>query len=374
MAGLYIHIPFCRKACNYCNFHFSTQLKYLEPMVDAICQDIEQNHSYLSSQPLNTIYFGGGSPSLLPQNLLGRIIDSINRHFNTDNIIEITLEANPEDIHKENLFAWESMGIQRLSMGIQSLQDSELLWMNRSHTASQSKKALSLAQSSGFFQLSLDLIYGSEKKTMPQWQSELKWILDTGISHLSCYALTIEEKTVFGNWVNQKKMQPVADDHASQQFNHLCNWAIQNNWDHYEISNLCKEGKRAIHNSHYWQGKMYLGIGPAAHSFNGNSRRWNVANNMAYIKQITQKLPAWEEEILSEKDIFNEYLLTQLRLLDGADLGELEKLHPGYLVSKQNTIDKLIQKQTLYIHNNRLAIQPTARFLSDAITIEMMID
>lgn len=380
--GLYIHIPFCRQACHYCNFHFSTQLQHIDVLTDAICSEMELVLQSSFLQPdarhlkpqIGSIYFGGGSPSVLNPQQLQRIFDAIHRNFNCQCVQEITFEANPEDIHHENLSAWKSFGINRLSIGIQSLCNNELKWMNRAHTAEHSKLAVEQALQSGFSDLSIDLIYGSEKKTLQQWQIELDWAADCGVNHLSCYALTIEEKTPFHIWAKQGKINTLTDEHAEAQFQYLTQWAAIQNWEHYEISNLCKPKHRAMHNSNYWSGQHYLGLGPSAHSFNGISRRWNVANNQHYLQGILSKSSQFEEELLSKSDRFNEYLMTQLRIIDGVSITQLELLWPGFNQQKATTIAELILQNKLTFNNNHLCIPPNARFLSDGITIELMVD
>ena len=374
MTGLYIHIPFCRQACHYCNFHFSTQLKHINPLVDAICAEIDQQNTSANPLPIHTIYFGGGSPSLLSPQQLHRIFEAIHRNFNTQNCVEITLEANPEDINPTNLQHWKALGINRLSLGIQSLNNEELQWMNRAHTAEQSLQAVELCTTAGFHNLSIDLIYGSEKKSLDQWKSELQWALACGANHLSCYALTIEDKTAFGQWARDKKLIPPADEHAEAQFHYLSQWAAENHWEHYEISNLCKPQHRAIHNSNYWSGHPYIGIGPSAHSFDGQTRRWNVSSNHKYMHCIQNNLPVFEEEILTKSNKINEYLLTQLRTTDGAEIQQLEKLWPGFIEEKQSTIQSLQTKHQLQVTQTNLLIPSTARFLADAITVELMMD
>lgn len=373
MAGLYIHIPFCRKACHYCNFHFSTQLKNIQPLVDAICQEIA-SESLTFQHPLQTIYFGGGSPSLLSNKQLSQIFEAIQQHFNLSEIQEITLEANPEDMNLEALTHWKSLGIERLSVGIQSLNNSELQWMNRSHTAEQAIKSLELAKDIGFQNFSLDLIYGSEKKSLLQWQHELDWVLSVGVNHLSCYALTIEENTPFGKWAKSNQLIAPPDEHAEMQFHYLGQWAAKNHWEHYEISNLSKPGHQAIHNSNYWEGKPYLGIGPSAHSYFGSSRRWNVSNNAMYISGIQTGAPNFTEEILSQNDIVNEFLLTQLRLNKGVNIQQINILYPGFEEFKRPIIEKLKKKSQIIEEGGYWSIPSAARFLSDAITVELMID
>ena len=373
MAGLYIHIPFCRKACHYCNFHFSTQLKNIQPLVDAICREID-NEAPKFNNKLSTLYFGGGSPSILSHSQLSQIFTAVSTHFDISKIQEITLEANPEDMVRESIEQWKSLGVNRLSVGIQSLNDDELQWMNRSHTAKQAIQSLEIAREIGFNNFSIDLIYGSEKKSLSQWQQELQWVNSIGVNHLSCYALTIEENTPFGKWAKSNKLKTPPDEHAEEQFLYLSQWATQNHWEHYEISNLSKVGHRAIHNSNYWAGLPYLGIGPSAHSFSGHSRRWNISNNALYIHGIQNSTPTFTEEILSKKDIVNEFLLTQLRLTKGVNIQEINLLYPGFEELKRPVIEKLIRNFQIVDHNGHWSIPSAVRFLTDTITVELMVD
>ena len=380
--GLYIHIPFCRQACHYCNFHFSTQLKHSDAMSLAIVKEIDGVHHIHPSLfadgatrlPIHTLYFGGGSPSVLHPQELQRIFDAIRRNFDVSTLTETTLEANPEDLSDQNLQRWKSMGINRLSIGIQSLDDGELQWMNRAHSSEQSRAAVARAAAQGFHDVSIDLIYGSEKKSLSQWKDELAWAAQCGATHLSCYALTIEEKTTFGHQAKKGHLVAPPDDHAEAQFLYLSEWAFAHGWEHYEISNLCLPGHRAQHNSHYWQGHPYIGIGPSAHSFDGKTRRWNIAQNHLYMEKVSDGEPAFEEEILSPADQTNELIMTGLRLIEGVSLQMLETIWPTFRKEKQSTIDQLVNKGWLLPETDRLIIPVTARFLCDAITVDLMVD
>jgi len=380
--GLYFHIPFCRQACHYCNFHFSTQLKHSDAMATAIAREIDnvqQIHPTLFADgiarlPIHTLYFGGGSPSVLHPQELQRIFEAIRRNFDTRDLSETTLEANPEDLSDRNLQLWKSMGINRLSIGIQSLDDGELQWMNRAHSSEQSRAAVARAAAQGFHDVSIDLIYGSEKKSLSQWKEELAWAAQCGATHLSCYALTVEEKTTFGHQAKKGLMVAPPDEHAEDQFSYLTEWARTHGWEHYEISNLCLPGHRAQHNSHYWQGHPYIGIGPSAHSFNGKTRQWNIAQNHLYMEKISAGEPAYEAEILSRADQTNELLLTGLRLTEGVSIQALEDRWPGYFAQKQTDIQRLVKKGWLLSPLDRLVVPETARFLCDAITVELMVD
>jgi oxygen-independent coproporphyrinogen-3 oxidase len=323
---------------------------------------------------IHTLYLGGGSPSLLSTKELQDLFEAIHRNFNLQHIEEITLEANPEDIHESNLRAWKNLGINRLSIGVQSLFDTELQWMNRAHSSKQSTEAVARALASGFTNLSVDLIYGSPHKSLAQWQRELDWVESTGVTHLSCYALTIEDKTVFAHQSKKGLLTAASDEHMDSQFQYLCSWAESQGWEHYEISNLCKPGHRAVHNSRYWQGHPYLGLGPSAHSFDGKCRSWNVANNQLYIDKVNKQDLYYETEILTTVDMVNEALMTGLRLLEGVSLDKLESLWPNYQLLKKKELNDLMKKGQLTLSQGKLQIPSSSRFLCDAITVELMVD
>lgn len=315
MAGIYIHIPFCKKACHYCNFHFSTSKKLLPQFINAITKEAEER-TLLFNEPVETIYFGGGTPSLLEIIDLNKILLSIRKNYKVSSTAEITLEANPDDISKEKLINWKTLGINRISLGIQSFVEEELVWMNRSHNAQQAIESVQLIQDH-FENYSLDLIFGSPLLTRALWVKNIHQALSFQPPHLSCYALTIEEKTVFGNWLAHKKIEPVNSDYQAEQFEILMEEMEANHYLQYEISNFAKQGFESKHNSSYWQGKKYLGLGPSAHSYNGKSRFWNVANNALYISGIESKTNIREEELLTTQQQFNEYILISLRTSKG---------------------------------------------------------
>ncbi|MEJ7827523.1 MAG: radical SAM family heme chaperone HemW, partial [Segetibacter sp.] len=282
MAGIYIHIPFCRKACHYCNFHFSTSTLLQKNFVTALLKEIQLQQDYLS-EPVSTIYFGGGTPSILPSGDIESIIQLLNRTFTVEQDAEVTLEANPDDISSTKLFDWKTIGINRLSIGIQSFLEDDLIWMNRAHNAQQAADCIELSQRAGFSNLSVDLIYGTPTLSDNNWSRNVEKVINLGIPHLSCYALTVEPKTVLEKMIAEKKIANVETEKQARHFEMLMQWMNEAGYEHYEISNFCKPGCRSKHNSSYWQGKSYLGLGPSAHSFNGISRQWNVANNALYI-------------------------------------------------------------------------------------------
>jgi putative oxygen-independent coproporphyrinogen III oxidase len=319
MAGIYLHIPFCKQACNYCDFHFSTNTKYIDKMVQAMQREIVLKKDYLEheSYTIETIYFGGGTPSLIDTKHIRSLLETIQMHHKVASNLEITLEANPDDLDLEKLKALKTIGINRLSIGLQSFRDEELRWMNRAHNARESIECLQNTSIAGFDNISVDLIYGSQLLSDENWEQQLLHIEKLPIQHLSCYALTVEDKTALGHAVKSKILPDVEDDKQERHFKMLQSWAQHSGFDHYEISNLGKPNKHSKHNSAYWDNKPYIGIGPSAHSYNGKSRQWNINNNAVYLKLIDSNTDYFEKEELQEKDHFNELVLTQLRTRKG---------------------------------------------------------
>ena len=318
MAGLYIHIPFCRKACNYCNFHFSTSLKQINEMVSSIAKEMEIRAKEIDEE-INTIYFGGGTPSLLHISLLETLMNSARKHYNINDQAEITLEANPDDIDLEKAEAWKALGINRFSIGIQSFADENLKWMNRAHNAKQSITAIDIIKQTGFTNYSIDLIYGTPGQSMEGWAKDLRTAFELGVPHLSCYALTVEEKTALNSLIQRGELLGVNQDEQADRFETLMQLSADAGYHHYEISNFALPGYESKHNSAYWEGVVYLGFGPSAHSFDGNKRKWNISNNNAYIKSLTNHMLPHKEETLSKKDVLNEYIMTALRQSKGIE-------------------------------------------------------
>jgi oxygen-independent coproporphyrinogen-3 oxidase len=312
MAGIYIHIPFCRKACHYCNFHFSTSLGMVDRMVDAIVKEVGISEGS-TAETIQTIYFGGGTPSLIAPNLIKKILEKIYLAYNVSPDAEITLEANPDDITITNAEAWKAMGINRFSIGIQSFFEDDLKWMNRAHDAAQSRKCIEIIRQVGFDNFSIDLIYGTPGQSIERWVENLDIAFSYQVPHLSCYALTVEEGTALHHMIETRKKEQVDADEQSPRFERLVEKTKEAGYRHYEISNFAIPGKESKHNRSYWEGSLYQGFGPAAHSFDGKSRRWNVSNNMEYILSIENNKLPFEIELLSEVDQLNEYIMTSLR-------------------------------------------------------------
>ena len=323
---LYLHIPFCKQACHYCDFHFSTNLSKKNELVKAIIKEIELQKGYLGHKHLQTIYFGGGTPSLLNAAELSAIFKTINQFYSIDSEAEITLEANPDDVNEGSLQLWKSMGINRLSLGIQSFDETQLQYLNRAHTAEHAKLCIEKSLEAGFNDFSIDLIYGIPSVSHEIWEKNLAMALSYSFTHLSAYCLTIEEKTLFGHQLKKKIMKPIDEDFAAVQFEILLEATQKNEIEQYEISNFARNGQYARHNTSYWKGDAYLGIGPSAHSFDGHQRQWNISNNAMYMKSLAENKVPFEVELLTEKDKVNELIMTGLRTKWGLDLSKVGDL------------------------------------------------
>ena len=353
MAGIYIHIPFCKQACTYCNFHFSTSLAQKSHVLNAIKNEIQLTAAFGdAAEQVDSIYFGGGTPSLLSAAELKKIFEALHKKFRINENAEITLEANPDDISPSILMQWRQLGINRLSLGVQSFVETELVWMNRAHHANESLESIQHIRDAGFQNFSVDLIYGSPLLSNDDLRKNLEIIFDNKVPHISCYALTVETKTALHKMIDQKRTAPVDAEKQAAQFLLLMDIMKERDYDHYEISNYAMPGMRSKHNSSYWQGKPYYGFGPSAHSFNGkNTRRWNVANNALYIQSLQKDSIPFEEEILTPVQQMNEYLMTTLRTMEGIDL-QLLKKNFG-----ESNHDILIKESNKYINSGKLILQ-----------------
>ena len=326
MAGIYIHIPYCKNACSYCNFHFSTQTESGEKMIQAMLNEIElQKHFFPKNTKLDSIYFGGGTPSFIDLNYIIKLLQKIYDNFNVQAHAEITLEANPDDLTEEYLQNLKKLTpINRLSIGIQSFVEEDLKFMQRIHSVTQAKQCILDAQKAEF-NITCDLIYGTPTLSNENWRKNIQALIDLNISHFSCYALTVEEKTILHHQIQNHKTEELDEEKIAEQFTILQEIIAQNDYEQYEISNFCKNKKYAIHNTNYWKNKPYLGIGPSAHSFNGTDRFWNINNNNQYIKQLLQSQLAQSCEHLNNIDNYNEYVMTNLRTIWGVDIHLIEK-------------------------------------------------
>ncbi|HSN61442.1 MAG TPA: radical SAM family heme chaperone HemW, partial [Ferruginibacter sp.] len=349
MAGIYIHIPFCRQACTYCNFHFSTTLGQKSALLNALREEIIlTTQKKLPGEIIETIYIGGGTPSLLTPQEIQEILQTVQQNFTVNKEAEFTLEANPDDINKNILEQWQQMGINRLSLGVQSFNEAELQWMNRAHNASQSLQSIDNIQSAGFTNFSVDLIYCSPMLSNEDFIKNIKTVLSKNIPHVSAYALTVEPKTALHSLISRKKSAPVDEARQAEQFDILVTMMEAAGYEQYEISNFARPGFRSRHNSSYWQGKAYYGFGPSAHSFDGNHiRRWNIANNALYIKSIEQQIIPFEEEKLTLTQQLNERIMISLRTMEGLDL-EKVKLNFG-----ENYAETILVNARKYLDENK---------------------
>ena len=373
MAGIYLHIPFCKQACHYCDFHFSTQLQGKANFVKALIQEISLTRNYLKEESIKTIYFGGGTPSILSLAELENIFESLNENYSLSEVQEITLEVNPDDVDAETLIGYKKLGINRLSIGIQSFDDGHLKFTNRNHQSSQAIMCVKDAQNAGFDNISIDLIYGIPSPTHAIWQQDLETALALKVQHISAYCLTIEPQTVFGKWKATNKMTFATDDFEAAQFEILLERLNAGGFEQYEISNFCTQEKYALHNTNYWLGKHYLGLGPSAHSFNGQERQWNVSNNKSYTEAITLGRLPFEKELLSDRDKANEYIMIALRTKWGLNLARLaeEYLTPTSILEKSLLV--LEKKGLIMIENNIVYLTQLGKLLGDNVSAELFI-
>jgi oxygen-independent coproporphyrinogen III oxidase len=377
LAGIYIHIPFCKQACNYCNFHFSTSLKLKQQFINALLQEISITTPYILNNKneqdpgpalISTLYFGGGTPSILTAADLRLIVDALQKKFTFNSTIEITLEANPDDITDEKLFFWKAIGINRLSVGIQSFLNEELKWMNRAHTAEESLTCIDRIKNADFTNFSVDLIYGSPLLSDADWKKNVMLVIEKNIPHISCYALTVEPKTALEKMIARNKKQATDAEKQAQQFMLLMQWMEEAGYEHYEISNFAKPGLQSRHNSSYWSGEMYYGFGPSAHSFDGKTRKWNIASNALYISSLQKNMIPFEEERLTETQQLNEYIMTSLRTMQGLDLEWVRtRFGKNYSNNLQVTAHKYISSKKIAIENFRLILTKEGRLFADGI-------
>ena len=366
MAGIYIHIPFCKQACHYCNFHFVTSLHYKNELIAALLKEIVLQENFLLNETVETIYFGGGTPSLCTKEEINNIISCIRSTFTIAANAELTLEANPDDISEEKLIDWKESGINRLSIGVQSFFEEDLKWMNRAHTASQAVDCLQLAVRY-FGNITIDLIYGTPQLTDEKWKHNVETAVGLNIAHLSCYALTVEPKTPLDKMISQHKSENVDPDKQSAQFLLLMDWLKKAGYEHYEISNYAKPGWRSRHNSSYWQGKKYLGIGPSAHSFNEKERQWNIANNNIYIESINKGVVPFEKEELTATQQLNEYIMTALRTMEGVKLQVVSQKSGAGKETLLNKSKKYINSGLMTLENDSLILTKEGKLLADGI-------
>ncbi|SEF86944.1 radical SAM family heme chaperone HemW [Sphingobacterium lactis] len=371
---IYFHIPFCKQACHYCDFHFSTSLKYREDLLAAMHLEIEKRAAYLS-EDVHSIYFGGGTPSILEADEIQGLVDKVSQHFHISTDAEITLEANPDDLHKKKVQALRGTAINRFSIGIQSFFEEDLRWMNRAHNAEEATSSIMRVQDAGFENITCDLIYGYPLLTNAKWKSNMQQLIDLQVPHISSYSMTVEKKTALDHMINKGKTPALNEAQSADQMLLLIDTLTNAGYEQYEISNFAYPGRHAKHNSNYWMGKPYLGIGPSAHSFNGDSRSWNVANNALYIKGILANELQLETEQLTKNDRYNEYIMTALRTKWGVDKHFVEKEFGS------DYTNELLHGLAAYIHNGEvqeassgiITLTASGKLLADQIASELFI-
>ena len=339
-------------------------------MLGALLKETELQKNYLGNEPVETIYFGGGTPSILQISDLRLQIEKIKETFNISANPEITLEANPDDINEEKLTGWKEIGINRLSIGVQSFFEEDLLWMNRAHNAEQAVSSLQSAVKY-FDNITMDLIYGHPLLSNEKWKQNVEKVIALNIPHISCYALTVEPKTPLYKMIKEKKKEDIQQEKQAEQFLLLMEWLENAGYEHYEISNFAKPGFRSRHNSSYWQGKKYLGLGASAHSFNGESRQWNISNNSIYIESLEKNEIPFEKEILTQSQKANEYIMTSLRTMEGLDINKIPETMSYEL---QAASKKFIESGKLTLKENKLILTKEGKLFADGIAADLFID
>lgn len=373
MAGIYLHIPYCKVKCHYCDFHFSTQTDTVPRLVDAMLRELDMRSAYLKGESIRTIYFGGGTPSFLPDRYLLSLMERIRKLFSVEADAEITLECNPDDISKERLQTFKTLGINRFSMGVQSFDNDVLQFMNRAHTASEISQSIAWAKDAGFENITVDLIYGIPGKGLDYWRHQLDQWLDLQVPHLSAYCLTIEPKTYFGAMAKKGELRAQPDEQSIAEFTYLMDFCAANGYEHYEISNFAKPGFISKHNSAYWLGENYLGIGPSAHSYNQVSRGWNVANNANYIRLLNADAVYHETEVLTAENRCNDYLLTRLRTKWGIHWKDLEFIGEVRLRELQQKAAVFLQAGLFRENAGTLVLTQKGMFRADGLAAELFI-
>ncbi|MFO7613824.1 MAG: radical SAM family heme chaperone HemW [Bacteroidales bacterium] len=374
MAGIYIHIPFCRQKCHYCNFFSVATKRGRDTFTDALLREAEMQRGYLAGEKIETIYFGGGTPSLLQTEDLSRIFDVIYSLFPVDNEAEITLEANPDDLTEEKAREWKDTPVNRLSIGVQSFFDDDLAYLNRVHNAGQARQSIEIARKAGFENLTIDLIYGIPTLTEKKWRQNLELFFFLNIPHLSAYALTVEEKTPLWTLIRKGKYVPVDEVQSVSHFRALLEMAAKKGFVHYEISNFSLPGHYSRHNSLYWLGGHYLGLGPSAHSYNGVSRQWNVSRLDGYLRLSGHQTVVEEKEILTPEQRYNEYVMTSLRTVWGCDTDHIrhvfgEARRDFFLENAR----PFTERNHLYREGNRFFLTAEGKLFADGIAAELFI-
>ena len=375
MAGIYIHIPFCKQKCHYCNFFSVVSLKNKALFLEVLIKEIRTQKSYLNQEEINSVYFGGGTPSILKAEEIQRILDELNQYFSINKNAEITIEANPDDLDSTKINELRKTPVNRFSIGIQSFHDEDLNYLNRVHNSQQSLHSIKNVRNAGFNNLTIDLIYGIPTLNDHKWEENLNIFLKLNIPHLSAYSLTVEPKTALGQFIKKGKIIPVKEKQSVGHYKILTSLMKKNNYEHYEISNFSLPGFYSKNNSINWIGKKYLGLGPSAHSFNGVSRRWNVSSLGKYLAFADQKLMNYEEEVLSEIQRFNEYIMTSLRTSWGCDLEHIETVfgikYLKYII--ESSLSFIAQKQ-IRRAENKLFLTDKGKLFADGIASDLFIE
>ena len=373
MSGIYIHIPYCKQACHYCDFHFSTTMKTKNEMIDCIVKEMDIRKSEFSKK-IDSVYIGGGTPSVMTNLELETIFNGLEKKISISDIKEITIEINPEDLINEKLEFYNEIGINRLSIGIQSMNNNILKWMNRSHNKNQIINGLNTVKEIGYENISLDFIYGTPKNLTRDIKDELLEILKFNPTHLSCYHLTIEDGTYFGHLEKKRKIKRIEDDVSQKEFQWISEKLKSKNYQHYEISNFALQGKQSFHNSNYWNQSSYIGLGPGAHSFRNSTRRWNISNNRLYIQNIKAGVPYFEQEVLSPYDLVNEKIMLGLRTLNGLDKNYIFSIVPQSIKDEiESKLNTFLKDGILISTNNIISMNPEKWLLSEYVSRELFI-
>jgi len=373
MSGIYIHIPYCKQACHYCDFHFSTSMKTKNEMIDCIVKEMDIRKSEFSKK-IDSVYIGGGTPSVMTNLELETIFNGLEKKISISDIKEITIEINPEDLINEKLEFYNEIGINRLSIGIQSMNNNILKWMNRSHNKNQIINGLNTVKEIGYENISLDFIYGTPKNLIRDIKDELLEILKFNPTHLSCYHLTIEDGTYFGHLEKKRKIKRIEDDVSQKEFQWISEKLKSKNYQHYEISNFALQGKQSFHNSNYWNQSSYIGLGPGAHSFRNSTRRWNISNNRLYVKNIKAGVPYFEQEVLSPYDLVNEKIMLGLRTLNGLDKNYIFSIVPQSIKDEiESKLNTFLKDEILISTNNIISMNPEKWLLSEYVSRELFI-
>lgn len=375
MSGIYIHVPFCRKACHYCDFHFSTDVRYRQQMMLAMAKEaVLQQENFKNLKP-ETLYFGGGTPSLIETRLLETLVDTLRNQFDLSHLIETTLEANPEDLTGEKLLEFKSLGIDRLSIGVQTLDERTLQFLNRNHSGQQSLEALDRCRDAGYSNISVDLIFAIPGRTIDVLRNDLKVLLAFAPEHISTYGLTIEHGTYFGHQANKGKFLAVDEEQNALEFETIIETLVAAGYRQYEISNFCLPNRHSRHNSAYWKGEPYLGLGPGAHSFHDTYRQFNISNNHLYMQSIAENILPAAVEKLSMTDRINEAIMTALRTEAGIALNKLKEWS-GYDLLKENdlVVKSMVEASTAVISDDCLRLTKKGKMIADKITLDLFLE